>query len=290
MLRRIIGEAIELETAIDPGTPPVRADRSQLSQVLMNLAVNARDAMPTGGTLTLATGHRVVTHADARRARGLSAGAYSLLVVKDSGAGMDEGTRSRIFEPFFTTKGPGRGTGLGLSMVYGIVKQTGGYIQVDTALGRGTTFTIHLPVAAAPAAGAKPALSQRARPRGTETVLVAEDESGVRVPVRRILTAHGYQVLEAPDGASALRIAEGHDGKIDLLLTDVVMPGMNGGELARRLRRVRTGIRVVFMSGYSTEAVSTHGVLSPGSAFLQKPFSVEELVGRLRDVLDREGD
>jgi two-component system cell cycle sensor histidine kinase/response regulator CckA len=264
----------------------VRADRTQLAQVLMNLAVNARDAMPGGGTLTLATGYRIVSAPDARRHRGLAPGTYSLLVVSDTGAGMDEATRSRIFEPFFTTKEPGKGTGLGLSMVYGIVKQTGGYVQVDSTPGRGTTFTIHLPVAGQPMAEAKPARRRRARFRGTETVLVAEDEDGVRAPVRRILVAHGYRVLEAQDGPSALRVARDHAGKIDLLLTDVVMPGMNGGELARQLRRVRGGLRVVFMSGYSTEAVATHGILAPGAAFLQKPFSVEELVGRLRDVLD----
>ena len=286
MLRRLIGESIRLETSIDPEAPPVRADRTQLAQVVMNLAVNARDAMPEGGTLTLATGYRIVSASDARRQRGLSPGAYSLLVVRDTGTGMDEATRSRIFEPFFTTKERGKGTGLGLSMVYGIVKQTGGYVQVETATGRGTAFTIHLPVAA-PSAGVPERRPQRRRTRGrgTETVLVVEDEDGVRAPVRRILVAHGYNVLEASDGAAALDIAERQAGKIDLLLTDVVMPGMNGGELAGRLRRLRTGIRVVFMSGYSAEAVATHGVLSPGSTFLQKPFSVEELLERLRDAL-----
>ena len=287
MLRRLIGESIRLETSVDPETPPVRADRTQLAQVMMNLAVNARDAMPEGGTLTLATGHRIVSASDARRERGLTPGAYSLLMVRDTGSGMDEATRSRIFEPFFTTKEQGKGTGLGLSMVYGIVKQTGGYVHVDTAPGRGTAFTIHLPVAAA-AAGAphRPAPRRRARSRGTETVLVVEDEDGVRAPVRRILVAHGYRVLEASDGPSALHLVEHHAGKIDLLLTDVVMPGMNGGELADRLRRVRSGIRVVFMSGYSAEAVATHGVLSPGAAFLQKPFSVEELLERLQEALE----
>ena len=290
MLRRLIGESVRLETSIDPEAPPVRADRTQLAQVLMNLVVNARDAMPGGGTLTLATGHRVVTASEARRQRGLAPGAYSVLIVRDTGAGMDEDTRSRIFEPFFTTKERGKGTGLGLSMVYGIVKQTGGYIHVESAPGRGTTFTIHLPVATA--AGISPAhrtVMRRPRGRPGETVLVAEDEDGVRAPVRRILVAHGYRVLEAPDGAAALRTAEHHGGKIDLLLTDVVMPGMNGAELARRLRRVRPATRVVFMSGYSAEAVATHGVLSPGAVFLQKPFSVEELLEGLRSALERGG-
>jgi CheY-like chemotaxis protein len=287
MLRRLIGEAIRLETSIDPEAPPVRADRSQLAQVVMNLAVNARDAMPQGGTLTLATGHRIVSASDARRERGLSPGAYSLLIVRDTGAGMDDATRSRMFEPFFTTKEQGKGTGLGLSMVYGIVKQTGGYVHVDTAPGRGTGFTIHLPIAAMPPGPPqRQPQRRRVRGRGTETVLVVEDEDGVRAPVRRILVAHGYRVLEAADGPSALHIAEHHTGKIDLLLTDVVMPGMNGGELARRLQGLRSGIRVVFMSGYSAEAVATHGVLSPGAAFLQKPFSVEELLERLREALE----
>jgi two-component system, cell cycle sensor histidine kinase and response regulator CckA len=209
--------------------------------------------------------------------------------VRDTGAGMDEATRSRIFEPFFTTKERGKGTGLGLSMVYGIVKQTGGYIHVDTAPGRGTAFTIHLPVAPAGLGAVdRPPARRRVRSRGTERVLVVEDEDGVRAPVRRILLAHGYRVLEAADGPSALRVAEEQSGKIDLLLTDVVMPGMNGGELARRLRRLRPGIRVVFMSGYSAEAVAMHGELSPGAAFLQKPFSVEELTERLRDALEHE--
>jgi len=230
-----------------------------------------------------------VTAAEARRQRGLAPGAYSVLIVRDTGAGMDEDTRSRIFEPFFTTKERGKGTGLGLSMVYGIVKQTGGYIHVESAPGRGTTFTISLPVATA-AGGSAAQRTPLRRPRGRpgETVLVAEDEDGVRAPVRRILVAHGYRVLEAPDGAAALRTAEHHSGKIDLLLTDVVMPGMNGAELARRLRRLRPATRVVFMSGYSAEAVATHGVLSPGAVFLQKPFSVEELLEGLRSALERE--
>jgi signal transduction histidine kinase len=288
MLRRLIGESVRLETSIDPQAPPVRADRTQLAQVLMNLVVNARDAMPNGGTLTLATGYRVVSASEARRQRGLAPGAYSVLIVRDTGSGMDEETRSRIFEPFFTTKDRGKGTGLGLSMVYGIVKQTGGYIHVESAPGRGTTFTIHLPVAVA-TGGSPGQRTVLGRPRGRpgETVLVAEDEDGVRAPVRRILVAHGYRVLEAPDGAAALRTAEHHSGKIDLLLTDVVMPGMNGAELARRLRRLRPATRVVFMSGYSAEAVATHGVLSPGAVFLQKPFSVEELLEGLRSALAR---
>jgi hypothetical protein len=287
MLRRLIGEAISLETRMEPGVPPVRADRSQLTQILINLAVNARDAMPDGGTLTLATGTRTVSTAEARRTRGLAAGGYSLLVVRDTGVGMDEAVRSRIFEPFFTTKEPGKGTGLGLSMVYGIVKQTGGYVLVDSTPDEGSSFTIHLPVASTPPRPPKRA-ARRPRARGTETVLVAEDEEGVRSPVRRILAAHGYRVLEAPDGPTALALAAGHKGQIDLLLTDVVMPGMSGGELARQLRRQRTRLRVMFMSGYSNEAVATHGALSPGSVFLQKPFTVEELVTRLREVLDRE--
>jgi PAS domain S-box-containing protein len=285
MLRRMIGEAISLETRMGPAVPPVRADRSQLIQILINLALNARDAMPDGGTLTLATEARTIGAAEARHARGLMPGRYSLLIVRDTGVGMDEAVRSRIFEPFFTTKDPGRGTGLGLSTVYGIVKQTGGYVMVDSAPGAGSTFTILLPVASTPPRPAKRA-ARRPRARGTETVLVAEDEEGVRGPVRRILAAHGYRVLEAADGPAALALAASHPGNIDLLLTDVVMPGMGGAELARRLCRERTGLRVMFMSGYSDEAVATQGALSPGAAFLQKPFSVEELVGRLREVLD----
>ncbi|MGH7526451.1 MAG: response regulator, partial [Gemmatimonadales bacterium] len=286
MLRRVIGEDVRLETRLTAGVPPVRADRGQLLQVLMNLAVNARDAMPSGGALTLATGHQIVDRTTATTHRGMTPGEYSVLAVSDTGTGMDEATQSRIFEPFFTTKPSGKGTGLGLSMVYGIVKQVEGYVQVDSQPAKGATFTIYLPAAPGATAVVRTPRRQRIRMHGDETVLVAEDEPGVRSPVRRILAAHGYRVLDAPTGMGALEAAEQHQGRIDLLLTDVVMPGMNGGELARRLRGVRPQCRVLYMSGYSTEAVATQGVLTPGAAFLQKPFSVEELVLRVREVLD----
>ncbi len=286
MLRRVIGEDVRLETRLTAGVPPVRADRGQLLQVLMNLAVNARDAMPSGGALTLATGHQIVDRTTATTHRGMTPGEYSVLAVSDTGTGMDEATQSRIFEPFFTTKPSGKGTGLGLSMVYGIVKQVEGYVQVDSQPSQGAIFTIYLPAAPGATAVVRAPRRQRIRMHGDETVLVAEDEPGVRSPVRRILAAHGYRVLDAPTGMGALEAAEQHEGRIDLLLTDVVMPGMNGGELARRLRRVRPQCRVLYMSGYSTEAVATQGVLTPGADFLQKPFSVEELVLRVREVLD----
>jgi signal transduction histidine kinase len=286
MLRRVIREDVRLETHLIEGVPPVRADRGQLGQILMNLVVNARDAMLGAGVLTIATGYREVDAATASTQRGLTPGAYSLLVVQDTGMGMDDAVRARIFEPFFTTKDPGKGTGLGLSTVYGIVKQVGGYIQVESAPGSGAKFTIHLPSVRGVPAKRAPAPPVRTQLRGTETVLIVEDEAGVRLPTKRILAAHGYRVLEACDGMTALALAERHEGTIDLLLTDVVMPGMGGAELARRLRMVRPELRVVYMSGYSTEAVATHGILTPGATFLQKPFSIEELAGQIRDILD----
>jgi signal transduction histidine kinase len=286
MLRRVIREDVRLETHLEESAPPVRADRGQLGQILMNLVVNARDAMLGAGVLTIATGYREVDAATASTQRGLAPGAYTLLVVQDTGMGMDDAVRARIFEPFFTTKDPGKGTGLGLSTVYGIVKQVGGYIQVESAPGSGAKFTIHLPSIRGVPAKRAPAPPVRTQLRGTETVLIAEDEAGVRLPTRRILVAHGYRVLEACDGMTALALAERHEGVIDLLLTDVVMPGMGGAELARRLRMVRPELRVVYMSGYSTEAVATHGILTPGATFLQKPFSIEELAGQIRDILD----
>ncbi len=230
----------------------------------------------------------MVSASEARRQRGLAPGAYSVLIVRDTGSGMDEETRSRIFEPFFTTKERGKGTGLGLSMVYGIVKQTGGYIHVESAPGRGTTFTIHLPVAVA-TGGSPGQRTVLGRPRGRpgETVLVAEDEDGVRAPVRRILVAHGYRVLEAPDGAAALRTAEHHSGKIDLLLTDVVMPGMSGPQLATELLRRRPDIQVLYMFGYTDNAIVHHGVLDSGVSFIQKPITPEALLRKVRAVLAR---
>ncbi len=290
MLSRVIREDIRLETRLAESVPPVRADRGQLAQILMNLAVNARDAMLGGGILTIATGYREVDAATARSERGLMPGPYSLLVVEDTGIGMDDAVRARIFEPFFTTKDPGKGTGLGLSTVYGIVKQVGGYVQVESAPGCGAKFTIHLPSVPGATATRAEAPAARVQLRGTETVLIAEDEAGVRLPASRILTAMGYRVLEASDGLAALDVAERHGGTIDLLLTDIVMPEMDGAELARRLRGLRPALRVVYMSGYSTEAVATHGVITPGASFIQKPFTVQELAGRVRAVLDSPAD
>jgi len=290
LLRRLIGEAIRVQTLVDAAVPPVWADRGQLSQVLMNLVVNARDAMPDGGVLTLATEFRQISSEDAEEHRGMVPGPYSLMIVKDTGLGMDQATRTRIFEPFFTTKEAGKGTGLGLAMVYGIVKQIGGYVQVQSALGEGATFTIYLPADPSGVVESARSRPRRTHVRGTETVLVAEDEAGVRDPVRRILAAHGYRVLVAADGPEALTVASHREVQIDLLLTDVVMPGMSGADLAKAVRRVRPDIRVLYMSGYSTEAVRTHGILTPGASFLQKPFSMDELVQQVRDVLDRTGD
>jgi signal transduction histidine kinase/ActR/RegA family two-component response regulator len=288
MLRRVIGEDVVLQTVLAPDIRSTRGDAGQLEHVLMNLAVNARDAMPAGGTLTITTTDLDVGEAGLATWPELSPGRYVTLAVRDTGAGMTPEVQERIFEPFFTTKPVGHGTGLGLSTVYGIVAQSGGQVFVRSAPGAGSTFTICLPVHTAEAEPTVASPPPRPVHGGAETVLLVEDELLVRQLTHEILRRSGYQVLEASDGAEALRLLGDHPGRIDLLLTDVVMPGMNGGELAHRMRSVRTGIRVIFMSAYSSEAVANHGVLSPGAAFLQKPFTIEELVARLRDALERE--
>jgi PAS domain S-box-containing protein len=276
MLSRVIGEDIELQTVLRPDLAPVRADPGQLEQVLMNLVVNARDAMPSGGKLTIETANATL---DDRP--------FVLLVVSDTGVGMDAEVRSHLFEPFFTTKERGKGTGLGLSTVYGIVKQHGGDIWVSSESGRGTTFKIYLPqaaaVAAASAAHPEPALLER----GSETVLLVEDEEAVRRLVRDILELQGYRVLEADSGMRALEIAHDYGPEIDLLLTDVVMPGMSGRDLAEALALLRPEIKVLFLSGYTDQVVLEHGVVDAAD-FLQKPFSPETLARKVRSVLDRD--
>jgi CheY-like chemotaxis protein len=257
----------------------------QLEQVLMNLAVNARDAMPTGGKLTIETGN--IDH-DPEFARGQGAAAvrqFVMLAVTDTGVGMDEATKARIFEPFFTTKAPGKGTGLGLATVYGLVQQSGGFIWVYSEPGRGTTFKIYLPRVDAAAEGvAAAALTPVAG--GTETVLLAEDAAAVRAVGKQVLERQGYTVLEAPDGEVALHLAQRHSGPIHLLLTDVVMPGMSGRQLADQLARTRPDTRVLFASGYTDDAVVRHGVLEEGTPYLQKPFTPESLARKVREVLD----
>jgi len=287
MLRRVIGEDVDLVTALDPRVGSVRADIGQLEQVLMNLAVNARDAMPTGGKLTIETAN--VVH-DPRYARERAAAAVSrfvMLAVSDTGVGMDEATKARIFEPFFTTKEPGKGTGLGLATVYGIVQQAAGFIWVYSEPGRGTTFKIYLPQVDAAAEGAAAGAAPADLPRGTETVLVAEDEAAVRAVTRQVLARQGYVVLEAPHGGAALDIAAQHRGPIHLLVTDVVMPGLSGRQLADQLARLRPDTKVLYVSGYTDDAVVRHGVLEAGIAYLQKPFTTDSLARKVREVLDR---
>jgi CheY-like chemotaxis protein len=287
MLNRLIGEDVSLETRLEPRLSRIKADPGQLEQVIMNLVVNARDAMPTGGTIVIETQNVRLDARYERRPEAIAAGPAVMLAVTDTGVGMDETTRRRIFEPFFTTKPPGKGTGLGLSTVYGIVRQSGGSITVYSQPGKGTTFRCYFqPAAMDTARDTTPGISDD-HSRGKETVLVAEDEAQMRTLLRRCLTDRGYSVLEASHGREALDVAAAHAGPIHLLLTDVVMPHMSGKELAQRLLAERPGLRVLFISGYSDEAIERHGVLAPGSAFLQKPIRPDELNRSVRQILDR---
>src|SRR6266550_6057633 len=283
MLRRLIGENIQLVTEPAAELDSLCADPGQLEQVLVNLAVNARDAMPQGGRLTIATGNFQVAEG---AAVAVPPGHYVVLRVTDTGTGMDAATMERAFEPFFTTKPKGKGTGLGLATVYGIVRQSGGHVEVESAPGAGTTFRVYLPRVEAPLDAARGPSPVAAPAAGNETILVAEDERLVRVLAQKVLERAGYRVVVAVGGADALALAERHAGPIHLLLTDVVMPEMNGRELARRLAALRPGLRVLYMSGYADEAVAQHGVLDPGTAFLQKPFTPEGLAKKVRGVLD----
>ena len=286
MLRRLIGEDIELITALAPALGHVKADPGQIEQIVMNLVVNARDAMPHGGQLTIETANVELDEAYARRHVGVRPGFYVMLALSDTGVGMDPATQARIFEPFFTTKGPRKGTGLGLAMVYGIVKQSEGNIWVYSERGQGTTFKIYLPKVDAPLAGAHADTTPALPPHGKETVLVVEDEEGVRELVRDILEASGYKVLEAAHGAGALEIVERHAGPIHLLVSDVVMPEMSGRDLAQQLAVRCPDTKVLFMSGYTDHAVAHRGVLDPEMEFLQKPFTAATFTGKVRELLD----
>ena len=281
MLRRLIGENIELTTEPAPDVDSVCADPGQLEQVLVNLVVNARDAMPQGGRLTIATSNLAV----AAGAVPVPPGRYVVLRVTDTGTGMDAATVERAFEPFFTTKPRGKGSGLGLATVYGIVRQSGGHIEVESMPGAGTTFRIYLPrVEDVAEQGA--ASTAAAPARGAETVLVVEDDERVRALARKALEQAGYRVLVAAGGKEALAAAEGHDGPIDLLMTDVVMPEMNGRTLTRRLTQRHPDLKVLYMSGYSDEDIAQHGVFETGTAFIKKPFTPSVLTKKLREVLD----
>ena len=284
MLMRTIGEDVAIRVSLGENLPAVRVDPGQVQQILLNLSVNARDAMPAGGTLVINTKNLTLTEATPMSHSTAKPGQYVVLAVSDDGTGMGAATLAQIFEPFFTTKPKGRGTGLGLSTVFGIVEQSGGHIRVASTVGHGTTFEILLP-----AVHERPNRIEEPReiplPRGTETILLAEDDEQLRTLTARILVAQGYRVLEASDGVEALRVAEEHTGTLDLLTTDMVMPSMGGHDLASELTARRPGLKVLFVSGYTDDAVG-RGELQPGDAFLQKPVDPRQLARKVRQVLD----
>ncbi|HEX7333551.1 MAG TPA: ATP-binding protein [Pyrinomonadaceae bacterium] len=287
MLRRMIGEDIELRVSPGPDLGNIKADPVQLEQVIMNMVVNARDAMPKGGKLSIETSNVYLDESYARDHVSVVPGDYVMLAISDTGCGMDEETRLRIFEPFFTTKESGKGTGLGLSMVYGIVRQSGGNIWVYSEEGRGTTFKIYFPRVTAEAEEYKRAAQTGNVPKGSETILLVEDAEWVRKLARQVLETAGYRVLEAASAETAIKVCEKINGdKIDLLLTDVVMPGMSGNDMSKVLLKKQPGMPVLYMSGYTDDAIVQHGVLEPGINFLQKPFSPGALAAKVREVLD----
>ncbi len=290
ILRRLIGEDVELRTSTQADLWLVKADRSQIEQVVMNLAVNARDAMPRGGRLTIETANVELDRSSAQPPLVLNPGKYVMLAVTDSGCGMDAAIQAHIFEPFYTTKEKGKGTGLGLATVYGIVKQSGGYIWVYSEPDRGTTFKIYLPKIEDEVPGE--VLDRHpgsfALPRGSEVILLVEDEKGVRELARQYLEMSGYTVLEAEDGQTALELSGMHSGPIHLLMTDVVMPGISGRELAERISRLRPGIKILYMSGYTDQSIVHHGILESDAVLLQKPFNMASLASKLREILSAE--
>jgi two-component system, cell cycle sensor histidine kinase and response regulator CckA len=285
MLERIIGDDVQVTVQLAEPVSAIEADRAQIERVVLNLAANARDAMPRGGRLTIATAEveledsYVATHGE------VTPGPHVLLSVSDTGTGMSEEVRRRLFEPFFTTKAGGGGTGLGLATVFGVVKQSGGSIFVYSEEGRGTTFKIYLPASDLPVESADDA-DEPGSERGTETIVVVEDDESVRELVKLMLGGCGYEVLSAPDADAAVNLCEGHPGGVDLLLTDVVMPDIGGRALAERLTALFPHLRVLFMSGYSDEAVFRHGIIREGTAFIEKPFSQAGLARKVREVLD----
>ncbi len=288
MLRRLIGEDIDLRLELRPDTGQVNADPGQIEQVLMNLVINARDAMPGGGTLTIETANVELDENYQSRQVVAKPGPYTMIAVSDTGVGMDEATQSHLFEPFFTTKGAGRGTGLGLSTVYGIVKRSGGGVKVYSVPNQGTSVKVYLPRIDQPAA-IEAAEKSRAANLGTETILLVEDDEMVRGLVRETLVREGYKVLDAPDPVEARRIAESYRGKIHLLITDVVLPKASGRELAAQIAGKRRDMKVLYMSGYADSAIVNGGILGKGLEFLQKPFTPASLSDKVREVLESNG-
>jgi two-component system, cell cycle sensor histidine kinase and response regulator CckA len=288
MLQRVLGERSELALLLDPSLGHIRADRSNIEQVCMNLAVNARDAMPLGGKLTIETNNAELDEAFVREHLGTAPGPYVVMAVSDTGIGMDRATRARIFEPFFTTKAPGKGTGLGLSTVFGIVQQSGGGIWVYSEPGQGTTFKLYLPRVDGAVEPVRASVVPSAL-RGNETILLVEDEQQVRAVARRILERNGYHVLLPESIEEAIELADDYPRGIELLVTDVVMPRMSGAELATRLLRKRPQLKVLYVSGYTDAGIGAHGMLEDGAAFLQKPFTSDSLARKVRSVLDGTG-
>ena len=285
MLQRLIGEDIAFTTRLDPSLGEVMADPEQVHQVIMNLVVNARDAMPDGGKLDIDTTNVEVGDADAATHPDAKPGRYVMIMVTDTGSGMDEETRIQIFEPFFTTKGRDKGTGLGLSTVYGIVRQSGGWIEVASEPGVGTSFVLRFPRIDEDRVEETPGVIVDVATRGTETILLVEDQDAVRRLTMGILKGHGYRVLEAADGSQATGISQNYSGEIHLLLTDVVLPGINGKELSERLKGLRPNMQVLFTSGYPADVIAHRGVLEPGVAYIPKPFIPRELLAKVRHVL-----
>lgn len=283
MLRRLIGEDIQIEAHLGSNLDSVLSDPGQIGQILMNLAANARDAMPSGGRITIRTDSWVVNEDEYHRQLGFAPGRYARLLFSDTGTGMDAATLARVFEPFFTTKEAGKGTGLGLATVYGIVKQSGGQINAYSEPGRGTTFSVYFPCAdcRVPLSEARPHESKR----GAETILLVEDEAGIRKLAVSVLRANGYTVLPAANADEALAQVHSYSGKIHLILTDIIMPGENGEQLAARIANLRPDVRVVFMSGYTEHALLERVFAKPGAAFLQKPFTPDQLLKKLREML-----
>jgi two-component system cell cycle sensor histidine kinase/response regulator CckA len=284
LLRPLIGENIALDSQLASDLGRTRADAGQLEQVIMNLVVNARDAMPKGGKITIETSNESLSNVPRQENSYMLAGPYVVLSITDNGCGMDKETQLRIFEPFFTTKEKGKGTGLGLSTVYGIVKQSGGYILAKSELGHGTTFRIYLPRVEQALEPLAPVHHSQTI-GGSETVLLVEDEASVRQLVRETLQTGGYKVLEAEDGETALRVVAGHNGSIDILITDVVMPGISGQELSRQLCIADPSLKVLYLSGYTEDSIIREGALEAGTAFLQKPFTLQTLSRKVREVL-----